>query len=692
MKTTPSSPRSAFGKYRSLVLAIALFLVLDLGVLLFNFYNTRLIDADTALINKAGELRMSSQQLTKALLTLEAEVRGELPVQTSQAQLAESESAFNRGLEELRLALLAKSAAPFLDDPQTREAGISLLARVEKIWRPLDEDVSPLVSATPPTAELVALASTKAVARNIRLMQSADDLARHLEAAALAKSNAMRRIQLVAMTLAALNFLFIVFKFLRALSRSDREAEMARGETNRILATVHEGLFLIDRDWRVGSQRSASLDTLFGRPVRAGADLHQLLREVFRPGEAEAAVDFIELLFNKKIKSGLLKQLNPLQEVEVALPGGGGGPRYLSFSFAQIRAEGTVEALLVTVFDVSQKVHLERQLAAAEERAKSDVELLLGVLDQDPRDVASFITAARDRLESINAQLERAGDRQAYEALVGSMARSVHGIKGEAAALGLTTIERQVHVFEDLLQPLKGRSNLSGKDLIPLAVGVKGLLEQVLRVEIVVARVMRFAGGTDDSRLRVKVLLAQAEKLALQVAADLNKKVRLEFSAPGVSTLPEQPGRVLSEALPQLVRNAVLHGIESTEERTRRGKPDAGTIRVEINLGEDGALLVSVRDDGRGLSPQRLREVIVARGFKSPQAVATMSDQEVVGTLFESGFSSLESADLHGGRGEGLAVVRERLVAVGGRLRIYSQPDVYTQILLQLKMPLGSAV
>lgn len=694
---------SLFGKYQDLLLAITLFLVLDLGVLLFNFYNSRLIDADTALINKAGELRVYSQQLTKALLTLEIEVRTDLPVQTSMAQLTESQTAFNRTLESLRAALHGLAPLPFVESPLAKEEGIALISRLEKIWRPLDDDVAPLVKAYAPLVdahesmlELVEIASTKAVARNIRLLQSADDLARHLEATALEKSNGMRRIQLLAMTLAGLNFFFIVFKFLRTLSRSDRVAEAARAETQRILSTVREGLFLIDRDWRIGSQRSASIESLFGRKVHAGDDLPRLLRELFRPADAEAAIQYVELLLNGKLKASLLKQLNPLQEIGVvAAAPGRADETHLSFAFSQIRdSGGEVEALLVMVSDVTQKIHLEYHLAAAEERAKTDVELLLGVLEQDPREVADFIAATRNRLDGLNGDLERMGGREPYEALVGRIARNVHGIKGEAAALGLTTVERQVHVFEDLLRPLKSRPDLSGDDLIPVAVGMKALFEQVLRVEIVVARVMRFAGGVaalDDSPRRVKTLLTQVEQLALKVAADLKKKVNLEFSAPGVATLPESHGRLLAEALPQLVRNAVLHGIEPADERLRLGKPEAGTIRVEINLAEDGVLIVSVRDDGCGLSPQRLRQAIVARGFKSADAVAAMNDDEVVATIFESGFSSLDEANLHGGRGEGLALVRERLAAAGARLRIFSQPDVYTQILFQLRTSFGSA-
>lgn len=679
-----------FGKYRHLLLAIGLFLVLDLGVLLFNFYTSQQIEADTAQINNAAELRMYSQQLTKSLLTLEAETRSAAPVQSSMAQLTQSRSAFNAGLERLRRTLGEDETPLLLDGPQHRHDGLELVDRIEKTWRPIDQEIASFIGDDVPALELVELAATKAVARNVRLMQNADDLVVHLETVALSKSQFMRRIQLAAMLLAALNFLFIIFKFLRSLARSDQQADEARRETRQILDSVQEGLFLLDRDWRIGSQRSASLDAIFGQQLRTGTDFRWLLKSLFSAKDAEAAEHFIEVLFNRKVKASLLQQLNPLQEIELAGHPTRRGSRYLSFAFSQIRnANGEIVALLLTVFDVSPQVHLQHELATAQERAKSDVELLLGVLDHDPRDVKAFIAAARQRLDTINHGLETAGgSSQTYRDLVGKIMRTIHGLKGEAAALGMSTVERQAHLFEDRLQPLMRQADLSGDEFIPVAVQMKALLEQLLRVDTVIDRVVRFTHGEqpgDDGRTRLKTLLTQAEHLALKVAADLNKKIRLEISAPGVSTLPEAQGRLLAETLPQLIRNAVVHGIEPRAERSRQGKQETGTIRIEVNLAADGGLQVSVRDDGCGLMPEQLRHDLVARGFRTAEQVKAMNDSEIVATIFESGFSSRQQVDPHGGRGEGLALVRELLAKAGGRLRIFSEPNAYTQFLFQLR-------
>ena len=85
-----------------------------------------------------------------------------------------------------------------------------------------------------------------------------------LEELAQQKTATMRWIQILAIGLAFLNFCFIVFKFIARLSASDHAAALARQESERILGSVREGLFLLTRERTVGSQRSSSLDKLFG--------------------------------------------------------------------------------------------------------------------------------------------------------------------------------------------------------------------------------------------------------------------------------------------------------------------------------------------------------------------------------------------------------------------------------------------
>ncbi len=680
------SASGLLGKYRDLVLAIALFLVLDLGVLIFNFYASGRIEADTSKINASGELRMYSQQLAKALLTLAQEMRDGMPIQTSQAQISESHANFRKALADLARRDGGGDALAQWLSRQALENESDLLRRIENYWRPLDAAVAPLLDKERPEAIDVEIAVTKVVARNIKLMQLADDLTQHLESEAVANAGSLRSIQLTAILLALANFAFIVFKFVRALRASDRAVEAAREETDEILATLREGLFLLHPDGRIGSQRSLSLDDLFGRTVRTGEPLAEALDALFDAQTAAAAADYIGLLFEDRIKPGLLAQLNPLDEV--ALRGEAEGSRrrkYLSFGFDQVRSGGKVAALLVSVHDVSEPVRLRGELAGAEEQLRRDVDLLLAVLDREPDLVGDFLAAAGEKIDLINSDLQQVEpEGRAYAGMVDRLFRHVHAIKGEAATLGFATIAREAHAFEDRLAPLRGRGDIAGAELIPLAVALSSLCEQLARLRGVFDKASSYARPA-QAGASIEPMLRQFEQLTHSVAQDLDKQVRFEAVTAHLPELPPAFAQLLREAVPQLVRNAVAHGIESAEERQRAGKPAQGRVRVEVDRQEDGTLAVSVWDDGRGISADALRRQLVDSGRRSAEEAVRMSERELIAMLFEPGFTTADTANPHAGRGVGLDVIRDLIVRLGARLKIATTPNGYTRFTLLVK-------
>ncbi len=676
---------SLLGKYRDLLIAITLFVVIDLGVLLFNYQASHLIEADTSRINRAGEMRMFSQQLTKAILTLRQETLEDLQVQTSLAQISEAYLAHNEALDALQLELNTRQWE-MLDDPAQREQAKLLLRELMKTWQPLAESVLPLLAGETQAFSKteIEIAANKAVARNIRLMQQADDLTKHLEGMAVSRAHQMRQIQLLAIILALLNFVFIVFKFLRNLAHSDRLAAESREETERILETVREGLFLLGKDGRIGSQQSASTESLLGYKLAAGESFYEFLYGRMTDGNSESVQQFISLLFNEKVKPRLMRQLNPLRQIEFCRRDG--ETRYLDFEFQQVLQNGRVAFLLVSVSDITEKVLLEKELAGAEARIKSEVESLLAVLDQDPLLVSSFLDEAQQRLQQINLALQQvAPSAQAYQQLVNQIARTVHGIKGEAGALGLLPVEKAAHAFENTLAPLRGGGRgISGDQLIPVAVAMNEMLEEISKVSRIVVKLKQFSLPVEARRreeVELGEVLKQIERLTLRVAEDLNKKVRFEVKMPEIE-LPRSLLGALREALPQLIRNAVAHGIESKEERMHAGKPEEGTIRCSLDLNPHGQLILAVEDDGRGLDPHVLRQQVIAKGILPAEQVATMSDEEVAGLIFTPGFSSLAEAGTHAGRGDGLAVVKEVAERFGARLQISSRPQSYTRFSL----------
>ena len=667
-----------FGKYRDLLFAILLFIFLDLGILFFNFFASIQLERDASRINTSGELRMLTQQITKSLLTLQIEKKAELPTQTSMAQLSQGTAAFMQGLTSLKSSMTKDSEFTIfgLNPDDLRDT----LKKIEREWLPLKESIDPVIATADPTIADTELAVTKAVARNIRLMSLSNDLATGVESAAKTKTERMRQIQVLAIVLALLNFVYIVFKFLRRLNSSDRVADEARQETDDILNTVTEGLLLVRRDGTVGTQLSASVHRHFGRQIRPGENFLELLDNLLIPARAEEARSFLALLFDPKVKPALLSQLDPLKDVEVnSTQDRFVKARFLTFQITQVRGADRIKELLVTVFDVTQKVQLQLELAITQETAKSDVEDLIRVLEQEPLLLQDFLWGSRAKLADLNSAMQAVGGQpEAYRALVDDAARLIHGIKGEGAALSLTAIARQCHEMENALAPLILRTDLQGEDLIPVVFELSRVQDQVNRLHRVFSRIGSKNTPPAESELPVlDTVVSNLRVLSERVALSLGKQVRLTAYV-GETMLSPHVEHVLRETLPQLVRNAVVHGIELPHDRQRLGKSPIGELRLDVKRAADGGVEVSFSDDGRGILVPELRQRVAQLRTDSEQ----LTDQQLLGFIFNDHFSTTSEVTEHAGRGVGLSLVKQVADKAGARLRVLTQPHVSTRFVL----------
>jgi two-component system, chemotaxis family, sensor kinase CheA len=176
-------------------------------------------------------------------------------------------------------------------------------------------------------------------------------------------------------------------------------------------------------------------------------------------------------------------------------------------------------------------------------------------------------------------------------------------------------------------------------------------------------------------------------RVVRDLAKDLGKEIRLEISGREVEmdkTLIEG----LSEPITHMVRNAVDHGIESREARLSAGKPAAGTIQLKA-YHEAGLVVVEVRDDGRGIDPEKIASSAVAKGLLAPEQVKGMSQKEMTALIFLPGLSTSETVSDISGRGVGMDVVKTNLDKLGGKVEIESIPGEGTGFIIRLPLTLA---
>jgi two-component system, chemotaxis family, sensor kinase CheA len=523
---------------------------------------------------------------------------------------------------------------------------------------------------------------------------------------------------------AALLLLGAIFLFFaRNLRKEEAVANRARKETADILRTVNEGLFLLDKDLKLGSERSMALNNIFRRQEFSDLTFDKLLKEIVPEKTLRTAMDYVALLWGERVNEKLVKTINPLNEVEVHFdnPAGGFDTHFLEFDFNRVKSEGSLSHLLVTVNDVTKRVMLSRELLDSQEKAQAQLDLLLRILHVEPDSLTSFLTDADVSLKMVNSILkEPAREESAFRAKIDGIYRQVHAVKGEAAALGLKTVEQRAHAFEESLNDLKGRSSLSGSDFLPLVVKLDDLFNHLAQVREMLSRLVdlhhaiatkRSAGGAQvegekvdqwlggnqaDHTQITKALTAPMdaeatgavglertlEDLAARVASSQSKQVTVRCT--GLEAVPDAYRRAVKDITIQLVRNAVVHGIEEPGERTKVNKAETGTLAVEFAARDTDGYELIVQDDGRGLQLDRIKEVAVERGLITPAQAAMLDPRQTMALIFRPGFSTADRVTTDAGRGAGMDLVRILVAELGGRVGLASAGGKFSKFKIWL--------
>ena len=182
----------------------------------------------------------------------------------------------------------------------------------------------------------------------------------------------------------------------------------------------------------------------------------------------------------------------------------------------------------------------------------------------------------------------------------------------------------------------------------------------------------------------MSVVYSRFPRMLRDLASKLGKKV--DFVTHGEATeLDKGLVEKITDPLTHLVRNSCDHGIELPAERRAKGKPETGTLTVSASH-QGGSILIEVRDDGRGLSRQKLLSKAREKGIDAPDS---MTDTEVWNLIFAPGFSTAEVVTDVSGRGVGMDVVKKNITALGGTVEIDSAEGHGMSVKVRLPLTLA---
>ncbi len=183
----------------------------------------------------------------------------------------------------------------------------------------------------------------------------------------------------------------------------------------------------------------------------------------------------------------------------------------------------------------------------------------------------------------------------------------------------------------------------------------------------------------------VKSLFQRMSRIVREASAAVNKSVK--FVTEGESTEIDKTAiENLADPLTHMIRNAVDHGLESSETRVANGKSKQGQITLAA-AHRSGRVVIEVSDDGGGINREKVRSIAVNKGLIPEDA--NLNDNEIDQLLFLPGFSTADEVSALSGRGVGMDVVKTQITSLGGRVTIESMPGVGTKFSISLPLTLA---
>ena len=714
-------------RYTSIIVSVVIFLLLTSGVLVTSIYNSlkiRDLRAGSAL---SSNLRSDIPHLTQEIYLLNIMRQQQQPVSALQSQEAKI-TQLTQDIDKEITTLSKGGNVAIRDDedaykPSTAPEQVKYVKNTSSLWMPYKQEVTRFINS--PLALGTNALENKFGESALGIYDNASNLSNNLSAENAQRAAFLRNLQVFGISFAILYFIVFVLYFVRRLKSSDEELITARRETQEIMETVNTGLFLLDKDLNIGQQHSRALNDIIGEDRLAGENFADVLRGRISDKDLRTTRQFIEQLYNPRVKEKLVDSLNPLHKVMLHNTSGEESTtnRFLDFKFSRVYEDKDIARILVNVNDVSDAVYLEQRLEKERSQNDMQIEMLTTILNVNPKIINEFISNTKAHIDKMNNILKNPGSSQfELEGKLKAIYREMHSLKGEASALKLHSFTKIASDAEDKLDALQNQGKLSGNNFLPLAVHLDDLLSLSNTIETLGERINQAAPKAKSNAQPVAPIkpepqpsifqaqvadaattninfddgndidlsdesddehLSYYQDFAKDIAVRQGKKIQLNGHNLAHINIPERLKQPIKEISIQLLRNAVVHGIEMPEARQSAGKSAIGSIDLEMQRDSQN-LIIALQDDGQGIDYEGIRHKLIADGRFTQEEASQMTHGDLLKTLFASGFSTKEHADEDGGRGVGLDVIKALVKEHNGKLNVNTELGKMTRFVITL--------
>jgi len=188
--------------------------------------------------------------------------------------------------------------------------------------------------------------------------------------------------------------------------------------------------------------------------------------------------------------------------------------------------------------------------------------------------------------------------------------------------------------------------------------------------------------------VEIKTIFQKMPRVIRDIAQSSGKKMQLYMEGEETEidkTIIEQ----ISDPLVHLIRNSADHGIETSEERLEKGKPEIGSVVLRA-YNKNKYVFIEIEDDGKGIDAEKIKEKAIEKGIISKDEAAKMNQSQLINLIFLPGFSMAKQITEVSGRGVGMDIVKSNISKIKGSIAIESVIDKGTK--MTIRLPLSLAV
>ncbi len=507
----------------------------------------------------------------------------------------------------------------------------------------------------------------------------------------------------------------------------ERTAELRQKNNDiaNMMANMHQGLFTITAGGLIHPEYAAYLETIFETDRIADRNFADLLFSNTTAGSdsvdqnitgVDAIVGEDEMMYDFNSHCLMTEMVIKMDEDR---------EKILELDWDPIISEsGEVDKLMVTVRDVTELKALE----AEAEGQKRELAIIGEILAVDAAKFSDFLKSGEEFLAECR-QLIEANTTKDLD-VIANLFRSMHTVKGNARTYGLSQVTDIVHEVESTYDDLRKNEDVQWNQdsLLDELSGAEDILSKyamVFREKL--GRDGEAASGISLDPERVSTWL---ENIRALTESDMNQNVKgvvseaynmlMSMEAQPLETvisdviesansLADQLGKgkpqvkindanilikshassTLNNIFMHVFRNAMDHGIEGIDERLEKGKPESGTISLDVIPDDQGANL-AIKDDGRGIAISRIYKMAIEKGIYQ-ESDPKPSAAEIANLIFSSGFSTADEVTDVSGRGVGMDAVKGFLEKEGGSIEVIlasgNEDDDFRNFTTNIRIP-----